>query len=62
MCLQGDVPPALLTLGSAKEVAAYCDRLLDEVGPDGFIMAMGCAIPPDAKFENVKAMVDSVKR
>ena len=31
-------------------------------GPDGFIMAMGCAIPPDAKFENVKAMVDSVKR
>jgi uroporphyrinogen-III decarboxylase len=24
-------------------------------------MAMGCALPPDAKFENVKAMVDSVQ-
>ena len=62
MCLLGDVPPALLTLGSVKDVQAYCERLLTEVGPDGFIMAMGCAIPPDAKFENVKAMVDSVKR
>jgi uroporphyrinogen-III decarboxylase len=27
----------------------------------GFIMAMGCAIPPNAKFENVQAMVDSVR-
>jgi hypothetical protein len=61
MCLLGDVPPALLTLGTADEVKAYCHRLLTDVGPDGYIMAMGCAIPPDAKFENVKAMVDSVK-
>ena len=62
MCLLGDVPAALLTLGTVKEVQAYCDRLLTGVGPDGFIMAMGCAIPPDAKFENVKAMVHSVHR
>lgn len=61
MCILGDVPPALLTLGTVDDVKAYCSRLLTEVGPDGFIMAMGCAIPPDAKFENVKAMVDSVK-
>lgn len=62
MCLLGDVPAALLTLGSVDEVKGYCRRLLEEVGPDGFIMAMGCAIPPDAKFENVKALVDSVQR
>lgn len=61
MCILGDVPPGLLTLGTVDEVKAYCHRLLSEVGPDGYIMAMGCAIPPDAKFENVKAMVDSVK-
>ena len=61
MCLLGDVPPALLTLGTADEVRAYCRRLLTEVGPDGYILALGCAIPPDAKFENVKAMVDSVQ-
>ena len=62
MCILGDVHPAMLTLGTVADVKAYCNRLLDEVGPDGFIMAMGCAIPPDAKFENVKAMVDSVQR
>jgi len=61
MCLMGDVPPAMLTLGTTDDVKAYCDRLLTEVGPDGFIMAMGCALPPNAKFENVKAMVDSVQ-
>jgi uroporphyrinogen-III decarboxylase len=61
MCLLGDVPPALLTLGTVDEVKAYCKRLLIEVGPAGFIMAQGCAIPPDAKYENVKAMVDSVQ-
>jgi len=51
----------MLTLGTRDEVKAYCDRLLTEVGPDGFIMAMGCALPPNAKFESVKAMVDSVQ-
>ena len=61
MCILGDVHPAMLSLGTVDEVKAYCRRLITEVGPDGFIMAMGCALPPDAKFENVKAMVDSVK-
>jgi hypothetical protein len=61
MCILGDVPPALLTLGTPDEVRAYCHRLLTEVGPDGFILAMGCAVPPDAKFANVKALVDSVR-
>ena len=61
MCILGDVPPALLTLGTVDEVKAYCHRLSDEVGPDGFILAMGCAVPPDAKFDNVKALVDSAK-
>jgi hypothetical protein len=61
MCILGDVHPAMLSLGTVDDVKAYCKRLLTEVGPDGFIMAMGCALPPDAKFENVKAMVDSVK-
>ncbi len=61
MCLMGDVPPALLTLGTADQVRAYCRRLLSELGPSGYIMGQGCAVPPDAKFENVKALVDSVE-
>ena len=61
MCIMGDVPPALLTLGTVDQVKAYCQRLLTEIGPSGYIMAPGCTIPKDAKFENVKAVVDSVK-
>ena len=61
MCIQGDVPPSMLSLGSPDQVRAYCHRLLSEVGPDGFILSMGCGVPPDAKFENVKAIVDSLQ-
>lgn len=62
ICIMGDVPASLLSLGNKEEVIAYCEKLIDVVGKDGgFIMSSGCEVPPDAKFENVKAMVDSVK-
>jgi hypothetical protein len=62
ICIMGDMPASLLTLGTRDEVVAYCERLVDIVGKDGgFIMSSGCEVPPDAKFENVKAMVDTVK-
>jgi hypothetical protein len=56
MCIKGDVPAALLTLGTADEVYNYSAKLVKDMGP-GFILASGCTIPPNAKFENVKAMV-----
>jgi uroporphyrinogen-III decarboxylase len=59
MCLLGDVPPRMLTLGTPEEVRAYSTRLINEVGPPGFILAQGCAIPPDAKLENVRAMIEA---
>ena len=62
MCLWGDVPASLLTLGTPDEVTAYCRKLIDVVGKDGgFILSTGCECPIDAKFENVKAMVDAPK-
>ncbi len=62
MCLMGDVPPALLTLGTPKEVTDYCRRLIDEVGEGGgFILAQGCTVPADAKFENVRAMLETAR-
>ena len=61
MCIMGDVPPALLSLGTPGEVTAYCKRLINEVGPGGFILSSGCDVPFDAKYENVKAMVESVQ-
>jgi uroporphyrinogen-III decarboxylase len=60
MCIMGDVPPRMLSLGTPQEVTAYGKRLINEVGPAGFILSSGCDVPIDAKHENVKAMIDSV--
>jgi len=60
-CLAGDVPPSLLTVGSATEVDEYCRKLIQVVGKGGgFILSNGCTMPPEAKHENVKAMIESV--
>ncbi len=62
MCISGDVPASLLTLGTAEEVRSYCERLIDEVGKDGgFFLTTGCECPVDATFENVKTMVETAK-
>ncbi|MCK4762401.1 MAG: uroporphyrinogen-III decarboxylase [Candidatus Aminicenantes bacterium] len=62
MCLMGDVPAPLLTLGTPEEVSDYCKKLIDEVGRGGgFILSSGCSVPYDAKFENIKAMIDTAK-
>lgn len=60
MCLMGDVPARMLTLADADEVHAYASRLVRDLGPTGFILAQGCDIPPDAKPENVRAMIAAV--
>jgi hypothetical protein len=57
MCIMGDVPAAMLYLEIPEAVHAYCTRLIRELGPRGFILQSGCDIPPNAKLENVKAMV-----
>lgn len=57
MCIMGDVPATLLTVGTPDEVYKYCRKLIEEVGPEGFILHPGCDIPIDAKLENVQAMV-----
>ncbi len=62
MCISGDVPASLLTLGTPEEVREYCHRLIDELGRDGgFFLTTGCECPVDAKFENVKMMIDVAK-
>ena len=61
ICIMGDVPSTMLCLGSANEVDEYCHRLIEEVGEGGgYIMGAGCEIPPNAKPENVRVMIESV--
>ena len=60
MCISGDVPAALLTLGSPEDVADYCRRLIDEVGDGGgFMLTSGCECPVNVRAENLRAMVDT---
>ncbi len=59
MCVMGDVPAAMLTLGTEDEVYQYSSKLVSDLGPDGFILAVGCCTPLNAKPENVKAMIAS---
>jgi hypothetical protein len=62
MCISGDVPAALLTLGTPDEVHRYCQRLIDEVGKGGgFFLTTGCECPVDARFDNVKTMIETAK-
>ena len=58
--IMGDVPATLLAFGTEEEVYDYTTKLIQDVGPKtGLIVCSGCDIPFNAKFENVKAMVDA---
>ncbi|MBW2370784.1 MAG: hypothetical protein JRH15_23180 [Deltaproteobacteria bacterium] len=58
----GDVPAAMLSLGTPQDVEAYSTKLIKEVGKDGgFILNAGCECPCDAKKENIQAMIDVAK-
>ena len=62
MCIQGGVPPTILQTGSPQDVDEYCKKLIKVVGKGGgFILGAGSAIDY-AKPENIRAMVDSVKK
>ncbi|WP_371377653.1 uroporphyrinogen decarboxylase family protein [Sporomusa aerivorans] len=58
MCIKGDVPAAVLTMGTPDEVYDYCTKLIRDMGP-GFILSSGCYVPPNARVENVKAMISA---
>jgi hypothetical protein len=57
MCIMGDVSPVLLSHGTPDEVYDYSRRLVEGLGPTGFILHSGCDIPIDARVENVQAMI-----
>jgi uroporphyrinogen-III decarboxylase len=62
MCISGDVPASLLSLGKPEDIRNYCEKLIDNVGRGGgFFLTTGCECPVDAKFENVKMMIDVAK-
>ncbi|MCP4690309.1 MAG: uroporphyrinogen decarboxylase [Desulfobacterales bacterium] len=57
MCLMGDLPAVMQMMSSPDEVYEYCQNLIRKLGPEGFILHSGCDIAPNAKLENIQAMV-----
>ncbi len=61
-CFGGNVPGALLSIGSPAEVEEYVARLLAGVAGDGgFILSTG-VVADDARPENFRAMMEAGRR
>lgn len=62
VAVQGNLDPALLTT-SPDRVAAETRRLLESMrGRPGHIFNLGHGVPPEAKLENLAALVDTVQQ
>jgi uroporphyrinogen decarboxylase len=62
-CLDGNIRPLSFVLGSPDEIAAEGRRLVRLFAErGGFILSSGCEIPPEAKPDNVAALVSAVHR
>lgn len=58
MPIKGDVSAVMTSLGTPDEVYAYASKIIRDIGP-GLILSSGCSLPPNAKVENVKAMISA---
>ncbi len=59
--LMGNISPAeMLTLGTPEDVKSESRRCIENAGQNGaLILGSGCLCPGEAKFENLKAMVET---
>ena len=62
MCIQGGVPPTILQAGSPQDVEEHCKKLIEVVGKGGGLIVGPGSAMDYAKPENVKAMIDTVKK
>jgi hypothetical protein len=60
-CLFGNVPSAMLSVGTPQEVRAYVKKLIDAAGKGGGLIVGNGSFFDQAEPENVKAMVDTAK-
>lgn len=60
LCVWGDVPPQMMTMGTPEQVYEHCMELKKRLGP-GLILACGCSAPPNSKLENLTAMKEAAE-
>ncbi len=58
LCMEGDVPSTMFTMGTPEEVYDYCIKLKKLYGP-GLILNAGCCHPVNAKLENLQAVKEA---
>jgi len=62
MAIQGNLNPELLRVGAPVEVKAEAARLLNLMrARPGYIFNLGHGVPPEAKLENLEALVNTVQ-
>ena len=60
-CIEGGPPASIIERGSIDDVREYAKKLIKICGKDGgFIMGVAHSML-DAKYENIKALVDYTK-
>jgi uroporphyrinogen decarboxylase len=63
LVVDGNIKPYAFVEDSPEAITAACDALLDAFAPrGGFILSSGCEIPPEARPENIRAMVAAARR
>lgn len=61
-CLNGNLKSLLFVEGAPEEVAAAAARLVSAFAArGGFLLSSGCEIPPEAKPENIAAMMSACR-
>jgi len=60
-CIAGNVPAALLNVGTSQQVKDYARKLIDTAGKGGGYIMINGAVIDEAKPENLKAMIDATK-
>jgi uroporphyrinogen-III decarboxylase len=62
VCIQGGVPPTILQTGSPQDIEEHCKKLIKVVGKNGGLLVGPGSAMDYARPENVRAMIDSVKK
>jgi hypothetical protein len=61
MCIDGNISPALMSIGTPDQCYQATKEQISQMGKDGYIVSIGCSMPIDAKRENVAAVIAAAK-
>jgi uroporphyrinogen-III decarboxylase len=61
MAVMGDIPAAMLAIGTPGDVRNYVRDLIRDIGPEGLLVCPGCDAPVNAKPENMKAYIEATQ-